>query len=1492
MSKKLHEFINAAVSEDKSVEGQLAIRSDVLQRVNELFNVLSKKVANENKSNQIRYDITDDSDEPLSQNKLLFDHLIRKCSKISLLQCYSLNVPELHKFTIAMFPNLLDIKLDMIPLSTVSGLAKLRHQIQLFELSNAGICDLSTVLIPYITDKKFLSQLKPVMSQLEYSSHLKHQNPLSKFKMHRDDGDIEDSYEWKKLTSLKLLNCGLSRLDESMHMFPALHSLDLSKNQLNLIVHLQDCHHLKYLNLSRNRIKTLSHFGRVLISVTVLNLSHNQIQNLDGLDKLANLEKVDLSNNLIEDFHEIRYLNKLTRLESVNFEDNIFSNHPQYRLMVYNELVAEGSLLASKKYLPHLDGSTMRYREYQSLRGVMFRTVGEEQGGDSNLSFSETDSADNSMSSSKGSFAEAIITSPTTGAGISDGNIHSSSSSHISVQNISAVASQTQSSPPLASPIKKTQMDEIQPPVSTPASSPVKSQHQGNEAEQDGTIKPALVSNFSITPIKIPRASEDSNTLPNVAMSPKFSPAVIQVPSSPSANQVVDGAPPPVSPNNSRGSSMSEVNPVKLSRNRELAIIRIRNGGTKLKEVSSLNDNSRCNPFMLSGWRQRRISRRINPKLIQVYVVDREIYSYPPLDEVKRNVIAAHAERQPKNARAQGRSDSFSMTSLTSRSTDSTESKSTVLSVVMVGSVNEQEVESLSTVTSIADQNSLSISINDQQQQSKVSFSHSSEGNSSPAKSSYDKNDEFQRHVSSTSIGSFSNKQISTETETDGNNFKNREISINDVCIDSLGPNPKNNNTSTFSVTSISGSGKFSRDYDFTDPTVDLPIDIRMSISSKTKQSVKKSSCSGIDDMIKAYDNAVSNTALASSSRQIPAANETSKESFDFLPDFDDDLIATIDSMTLKDNSEELYSGSSKSDSNTSSSSIPLLKDSTSSDRGSLSMKNVFTRPSFSNGTSGASPPVNISESPRAKLKKSTNSSEDVNNGIVRIKNSNPTNKIGVSNANNDKTEVQAISTIEEEEEEDIPDNMTSRSTEVTFYDFGVSSSKKKTVESKSAYIGVIEYTNLSVSDNLELYFQEQVFRASRLNDNSTYIRLPPQKSRFSGSFTENDDADDEDEVIFIKPPSQPERCIALFYEKTVEVTPEAVLSRASTINLIQAVSEVSPSSVSNATLGSVSMKSNNSTGVKSNNEGGFGGGIEGDSSKSSSRYSSKEPSAASSKDKDQNTEVSRPVQELKLIYVITDLKFYIVTFDKLTHASMFGDAPIPILLRSHDIVTLMKCTIFFNFQRCILSFANTASVYNNESLIRKISDFGESTPTNENDHISYMLLTRNKSSTYAIITKVPTVANLARGALDKSLRNVRIENKDADLLDCVIRNVSNLGLDPDIIHYQMLYQTWPNLIGIAIPRTVILASKMILLCDEDLDSFKVNLKILDSANVKDIWKIQNIGDPLVVEFIFKPQSLFAKRRKWVLKCDNRSSSIRLQEDCRRICNESGNNEV
>ena len=135
--------------------------------------------------------------------------------------------------------------------------------------------------------------------------------------------------------------------------------------------------------------------------------------------------------------------------------------------------------------------------------------------------------------------------------------------------------------------------------------------------------------------------------------------------------------------------------------------------------------------------------------------------------------------------------------------------------------------------------------------------------------------------------------------------------------------------------------------------------------------------------------------------------------------------------------------------------------------------------------------------------------------------------------------------------------------------------------------------------------------------------------------------------------------------------------------------------------------------------------------------------------------------------------------------------------------VVFSNCTIYFGFQRCVLGFIDHRRIEQKNK--------GSSAVT-FNDDVSapvvqqYMILTRDKAHTYPIITRLPQIANAIRSNLKPTLLpNVKIDNKDAQLLEHVMKHISTLGSDHDIVHYQMAYQVWRTRPGVRVPRTVVL---------------------------------------------------------------------------------------
>jgi len=105
-----------------------------------------------------------------------------------------------------------------------------------------------------------------------------------------------------------------------------------------------------------------------------------------------------------------------------------------------------------------------------------------------------------------------------------------------------------------------------------------------------------------------------------------------------------------------------------------------------------------------------------------------------------------------------------------------------------------------------------------------------------------------------------------------------------------------------------------------------------------------------------------------------------------------------------------------------------------------------------------------------------------------------------------------------------------------------------------------------------------------------------------------------------------------------------------------------------------------------------------------------------------------------------------------------------------------------------------------------------------------------------------------------------------------------------DVSLCQMCYQIWrTGHDGIEIARTIIITSKILLLCDEDSSKTDVLLNVLDTSKTKDIKNIIQEDDPLLVTVVFKPSSIVGiTHRKWRLKACDTFAAGRLFDELTR----------
>jgi len=321
--------------------------------------------------------------------------LLKKLSPIRSLSVQAADDTTLHVFSLDPFTSLNELILDRVPPSTVEDIYSFRKRICRLEVINAGIPELRKLLAPI--KRKYWAHFKPM--HIGVSPSLYHifpeyrndpQHPLCSPSMDKNGalkstGDEDtDAYLrncWLELTHLRLCNCGIARLDPSLHFLPHLKMLDLSYNDLSHVIHLHDCPDLAMLNLAHNRIRVLSNISLVVGGIQRLNLSYNEISMLDGIENLKHLTKLDLSHNLLDDVREVEHLVGLECLQELFLAGNPLaaSRHTaagtalqeqHYRCEVFGCFMHDCSL--QQRPLPLLDGMEITVQEELKIKSALF----------------------------------------------------------------------------------------------------------------------------------------------------------------------------------------------------------------------------------------------------------------------------------------------------------------------------------------------------------------------------------------------------------------------------------------------------------------------------------------------------------------------------------------------------------------------------------------------------------------------------------------------------------------------------------------------------------------------------------------------------------------------------------------------------------------------------------------------------------------------------------------------------------------------------------------------------------------------------------------------------------------------------------------------------------------------------------------------------------------------------------------------------------------
>lgn len=227
----------------------------------------------------------------LLQNILYLQDFVSKTPKLKLSHSKG---PLPSVVDITRFVNLRYIELIHIKLQNVKGIQALRPQLELL------ICTSST------------DSFEDVLA-----------------------GDSNSLQVWEELRTVDLSNNKIEDIlgNKTFISTPWIQHLDLSMNKLTYVGGSLDyLNNLKYLNLSYNQLDSLPFLSHESSKkLEILLLCHNLIEDISGIWIFSNLNKLDLSYNLLDDHVNLTSLSELKKLQWLSLVGSPLSYHRYHR---------------------------------------------------------------------------------------------------------------------------------------------------------------------------------------------------------------------------------------------------------------------------------------------------------------------------------------------------------------------------------------------------------------------------------------------------------------------------------------------------------------------------------------------------------------------------------------------------------------------------------------------------------------------------------------------------------------------------------------------------------------------------------------------------------------------------------------------------------------------------------------------------------------------------------------------------------------------------------------------------------------------------------------------------------------------------------------------------------------------------------------------------------------------------------------------------------
>ncbi|KAK9823284.1 hypothetical protein WJX72_001616 [[Myrmecia] bisecta] len=167
---------------------------------------------------------------------------------------------------------------------------------------------------------------------------------------------------WDAWPQLKQLSCSsnsFTAMDESLTLLPAVETLDLSNNNLQELQNLHACHALTELDLSNNSIACVEAISQCTGRLRKVVLQGNALKTTKGLEALTDLQELDLRCNILASMQDVVRLAGLPHLRELLLAGNPLSYARTYRVEVFACFPEALSLV--------LDGCSVRKAERKAV---------------------------------------------------------------------------------------------------------------------------------------------------------------------------------------------------------------------------------------------------------------------------------------------------------------------------------------------------------------------------------------------------------------------------------------------------------------------------------------------------------------------------------------------------------------------------------------------------------------------------------------------------------------------------------------------------------------------------------------------------------------------------------------------------------------------------------------------------------------------------------------------------------------------------------------------------------------------------------------------------------------------------------------------------------------------------------------------------------------------------------------------------------------------